>query len=487
MNIDDDGKPRMIKRSNSESSAPAKGRDCGRLASEDQGLKRKVSSNVSSSRRSTTSGRSEVPRDKCSASSKSNMVHRKKVEEATDVQVKYCTSLQVHQTRSSSTAKGQFKESGNKGNAPSQTLSHPEAEVPQVAGVSAGERCYQLKKLANELRAVVQATRLCGNTPEGVGRCEEVLLKLSQAWLECKSETLLQQKEGAHKDADSASSTGVAALEELTDELLFILATSELQEAQRLSLCLLSAAIGSRKSYLNQAPMLQLHDHSKEKGGRCDKPTTGGQLPYDPNVWQALSHLLQQQGRLPEAALLLHLLNPAQYSASCHHFLPHLLPLLLDLAQRNNVMPTANTAFHHIADTYESPCHDHLHLFGDSLKPRALALMMMSRLLAVVDGATRLQACKHVLFPNVNALPCLLHSLDCAPSLDERAAAAFILTTCMQADKICRQHIVSHVKLTTVVALLQHSASNTNAFQTSVNFVTELLRTRYIQRSNRLS
>ncbi|KAI5074609.1 hypothetical protein GOP47_0010570 [Adiantum capillus-veneris] len=458
---------RIMKRSNSESSK--KNQTSGWMASADQDLK----SQIKSSRR--VGGRSNVTALAKMASAKQNVVYDGKTE---DVQVKYCTSLQVRETRplSIKNSKDQFSECTSIDNAV-QASSIIEAEVWGAGTRAQKSISNQLEELANELRAAVQSTQSSNNMLEGVGRCEEVLLRLSQAWLECKSATLLRRKGIKEKEPDSVTGNWevLQILDGLTHELLFILANSELQEAQRLALCLLSASIGPKESNSNEsAPLVQLNYDAKTRG-EVNK-STRNQLPSDPNVLHALLHLLQQQGRLPEAALLLHLLHPAQYSASCHHFLPHLLPLLLDLAQRNG-LPRTQNASNYIASSCRRPFDGRLHLIAEA-KPRTLALMMMSRLLAAVDTHTRLQACKHVLFPNVNALPCLLHSLDCAPSVDERIASAFVLTTCMHADDICKHHIVNHVKLPSVVALLQQSASNSNAFQTAVNFVTELLRTR---------
>ncbi|MCO5561731.1 hypothetical protein L7F22_015354 [Adiantum nelumboides] len=418
------------------------------------------------------------------AATKRNVVYNHNTEE---VQVNYCTSIDSRETRSLSTSnsKNQFSECTSIDNA-TQNNSILEAEVWNSSTRTGKSVHSQLEELANELRAVVRATQSSTDVLEGVGRCEEVLLRLSQAWLECKSAALLQQKGIEDIEADSINNNWdiLQIIDGLTHELLFILVNSELQEAQRLALCLLSASNGMNKSNSKGSTPLSQLDYDACTRGESNK-SNNDQLPTDPNVLHALLNLLQQQGRLPEAALLLHLLHPAQYSASCHQFLPHLLPLLLDLAQRN-ALPRTQYALDYIASSCRRPVDSHLHLIAES-KPRTLALIMMSRLLAAVDTHTRLQACKHVLFPNVNALPCLLHSLDSAPSVDERIAAAFILTTCMQADDICKLHIVNHVRLPSVVALLQQSGSESNAFQTAINFVTELLRTRKANISEMLS
>ncbi|KAH7447592.1 hypothetical protein KP509_01G113000 [Ceratopteris richardii] len=396
-----------------------------------------------------------------------------------EVQVKYCTSLQVQRDNSPNayTPKVQLMERINVENA-SHRSCDPEVDVKKHVSTTREKPIgNQLEEVATKMKAVVSAAQSSNNAPEDVGRCEEALLQLSQSWLECKTATLLQKKGAANKNASSVTDNSDAynILYSLTHELLYILANSELQEAQRLALCLLSASINSRRLSLNNSTTLQQNIHAENKG-ECRK-SDRNHLQSDPLVLHALTHLLEQQDRLPEAALLLHLLHPAQYSSSCQQFLHHLLPLLLDLAQRGMMPIPKNVPDHNAISCTKSLYGDH-HLIWESLKPRALALLMMSQLLAAVDKDTRLQACKHVLFPNVNGLPCFLHSLDCAQSIDEKIAAAFILTTCMQADDISRQHIVKHVKLPCVVALLQQSASNGSAFQTVVNLVTELLRAR---------
>ncbi|BFI30157.1 hypothetical protein MPTK2_3g09570 [Marchantia polymorpha subsp. ruderalis] len=272
----------------------------------------------------------------------------------------------------------------------------------KVAPMPVDQVAANLEETLKELRGAVDTLF----KTDDLVQCERAVRVAALAWVESKGDTSV---------ASSLSKAGVV------EGLMEVLSSSKEDDVLRSVVFLLSDLISR------------------------DESTRQAVLRVDPSFESTLTVL--KNPRVPQAAVLLHLLKVPSAQIAVLKLVPALVAVLKNVP------------------SYEEGT------FLMPLSPKAAAVYIMEQMVTTVDHRVNMANAEAIV--SSDGVRYLMERLE-AKTLEEKISAVAVMWSCLQSDGGCRSMMAQNLKITTLVDLLHNSKEQ--ARTVAIFFLAELIR-----------